>query len=143
MFFFACCKTSVECFRISEVIKLSHHHLLQSWQPSAGNMGLGPLGFALSMRKLSTMSRHLAPFGNLCHGLFCSVDLCSRGLCWKPLIPSHKNCIVFNCFSQTISDDNCAIVSSRHVFFSMMTLLKLALCAHPDLARSKNPMESP
>ena len=57
-----------------------------------------PLGFALSMRKLSTMSRHLAPFDNLSHGLFCSVDLFSRGLCWKPLIPSHKNCIVFNCF---------------------------------------------
>ena len=96
-----------------------------------------PLGFALSMRKLSTMSRHLAPFDNLSHGLFCSVDLFSRGLCWKPLIPSHKNCIVFNCFSQPISDDNCAIVSSRHVFLHDDTFKARAMFAPRSRAAKK------
>ena len=96
-----------------------------------------PLGFALSMRKLSTMSRHLAPFDNLSHGLFCSVDLFSRGLCWKPLIPSHKNCIVFNCFSQPISDDNCAIVSSRHVFLHDDTFKARAMFAPRSRAVKK------
>ena len=96
-----------------------------------------PLGFALSMRKLSTMSRHLAPFDNLSHGLFCSVDLFSRGLCWKPLIPSRKNCIVFNCFSQTISDDNCAIVSSRHVFLHDDTFKARAMFAPRSRAAKK------
>ena len=96
-----------------------------------------PLGFALSMRKLSTMSRHLAPFGNLSRGLFCSADLFSRGLCWKPLIPSHKNCIVFNCFSQTISDDNCAIVSSRHVFLHDDTFKARAMFAPRSRAVKK------
>ena len=45
----------------------------------------------LSMRKLSNLSRHMLPFGNLWHGVFFSVSLFFR-------IPSHKNCIVLNCF---------------------------------------------
>ena len=80
----------------------------------------------LSMRRLSNLS----PFGNLSHVVFFSVDLFSslQGL-WilrvqslETQIPSHKNCIVLNCFWLTFPDNNSAIVSSCHVYFACWLL---------------------
>ena len=56
-------------------------------------------------------------------------------------MPSHKNCILLLFFNTSFQ---ITIVRSYRApcLFCMLTLLKLALCSHPDLARSKNPMEN-
>ena len=94
----------------------------------------------LSMSRLSNQS----PFGNLSHGVFSSVDLFFRRR--KPMNITgvvsgnprlHHIKTVFNTpFQLTI-----VRLYRATMFVCMLILLKLVLYLHPDLARSKNPME--
>ena len=92
------------------------------------------------MSRLSNQS----PFGNLSHGVFSSVDLFFRRrrpmnitgvVSGNPRLHHIKT--VFNTpFQLTI-----VRLYRATVFVCMLILLKLVLYLHPDLARSKNPME--
>ena len=77
------------------------------------------------MRKLSNLLHHLSPFSNLSHGVFFLVELFFRRR--SPL--NITGAVVRNrrfrrikillCETvDTFSDNNCAIVSSRHVCFA-------------------------
>ena len=78
----------------------------------------------LSLRRLSNLS----PFGNLSHGVSFSVDLFFRRTRLMNITDAvtgnprfhhiKKKCIVLNCFQHTFSDNNRAILSSRHVRFA-------------------------
>ena len=79
----------------------------------------------LSMRKLSNLLHHLSPFSNLSHGVFFLVELFFRRR--SPLNITvavvrnrrFRHLKILLCETvDAFSDNNCAIVSSRHVRFA-------------------------